>query len=80
MSFRALVLRLHGNQKLELEVSKIINLSMEKIGGIDPAVFQSACMESISKVEDIVQLDIFLYGIDCVDATLVDELASRSLG
>ena len=58
--FRALALHLHWKKRLEAETSKLLNLFLEKTGGIDPAYFRGACMEDIAALEDTVQADIFL--------------------
>ena len=38
--FRALALHLHGNEKLEEEISKLFNLILAKTGGTDPTNFR----------------------------------------
>ena len=43
--FRALVLRFHGNERLEEETSMIFNLFLKKTGGTDPANFRGVCVE-----------------------------------
>ena len=45
--FRALALHLHGNEKLEEETCKLLNLYLEKREGIEPATFQGVCMDDI---------------------------------
>ena len=77
--FRALALHLHGNEKLEEETCKLFNLYLEKKGGIEPATFQGVSVEDIPLVEDLIQVNIFLYDIDIVDGSLVGELARRSV-
>ena len=77
--FRALVLHLQGNQRLEEETSKLFDLFIEKTSGTDPTNFQGYCMEYIAAVEDIAQEDIFLYDIDIGDGSMIGELAGRSV-
>ena len=77
--FRALVLHLHGNKKLEEETSKIFKLFLNNIEERDPSKFQGVHMTKILKVEDFLQLNIFLYGTNFVDGELIGELARRSI-
>ena len=77
--FRALALHLHGNEKLEDETSKIFNLFLNRCGEGDPSKFQGVHMTDIPKVEDLLQLNIFLYDIDFVDGELIGELCRRSI-
>ena len=77
--FRALALHLHGNKKLEEETSKIFNLLLNNIEERDPSKFQGVHMTDNPKVEDLLQLNIFLYDIDFVDGELIGELARRSI-
>ena len=77
--FRALALHLHGNEKLEEETNKLFNCYLEKKGGIEPATFQGVCVDDIPLVEDLIQVNIFLYDIDIVDGSIVGELARRSV-
>ena len=77
--FRALVLHLHGNKKLEEETSKIFNLFLNNSEERDPSKFQGVHMTDIPKVEEMLQLNIFLYDIDFVDGELIGELARRSI-
>ena len=69
--FRALALHLHGNEKLEEETSKSFNNSEER----EPSKFQGVDMTDISKVEEMLHLNIFLYDLDFVDGELIGELA-----
>ena len=78
--FRTLAIHLHGNDRLEEETSKLLNLFLEKSVWTDPANFQCVCMEEIAAVEDIVQADIFLYDIDIVEVFMIGEIARRSVG
>ena len=45
----------------------------------DPSKFQGVHMTDIPKVEEMLQLNIFLYCIDFVDGELIGELAPRSI-
>ena len=76
--FRALALHLHGNEKLEKETSKISSLSLNNCGEGDPSKFQGVHMTDIPKVEELLQLNIFLYDINFVDGELIGELCRRS--
>ena len=77
--FRALALRLHGNDKLEEETSKISNLFLNNSEERDVSKFQGVHLNDIPKVEDLLQLNIFLYDIDFVDGELIGELCRRSI-
>ena len=77
--FRALALHLHGNERLEEETSKLINLFLVKSTNPDPSKLQGACMDDIPFVEDIVESNIFIYDIDLIDGAMVGELARRSI-
>ena len=76
--FRALALQLHGNEKLEEETSKMFNLFLNSCGEGDPSKFQGVHMTDIPTVEDLLQLNIFLYDIHFVDGELIGELCRRS--
>ena len=75
--FRALALHLHGNKKLEEKTSKIFNLFFNNFEERDPSMFQGVHMTDIPKVEDLLQLNIFLYDIDFADGELIGELARK---
>ena len=77
--FRAVVLHLFGNERLDEETSKISNLFLSNCGEGDPSKFQGVHMTDIRKVEEMLQLNIFLYDIDFVDGELIGELARRSI-
>ena len=77
--FRAIALHLLGNERLEEETSKIFILFLNNCGEGDPSKFQGVHMTDIPKVEEMLQLNIFLYDIDFVDGELVGELARRSI-
>ena len=72
--FRALALHLHGNEKLEEVTSKIFNLLLNNSEEGDVSKFQGVHFNDISKVEDLLQLNIFPYDIDLVDRELIGEL------
>ena len=77
--FRALALHMHGNEKLEEETSKFFNLFLNNYGEGDPSKFRGVRMTDIPKVEDLLQLNIFLFEIDFVDGELIGELCRRSI-
>ena len=72
--FRTLALHLYGNEKLEEETSKTFNFFLNNCGKGDPSKFQGVHLNDIPKVEDLLQLNIFLYDIDFVDGELIGEL------
>ena len=76
---RALALDLHGNEKLEEETSKVFNLFFSNSEEGDVSKFQGVQLNDIPKVEDLLQLNIFLYDIDFVDGELIGELCRRSI-
>ena len=77
--FRALALHLHANEKLEEETSKIFNFFLNNSVEKDPSKFQGVHMTDISKVQEMLQLNIFLYYIDFVDGELIGELARTKI-
>ena len=77
--FRAVALHLFGNERLQEETSKIFNLFRNKCGEGEPSKSQGVHMTDIPKVEDLMQLNIFLYDIDFVDGELICELCRRSI-
>ena len=76
--FRALALHLHGNEKLEEETSKFFNLFLNNCEEGDPSIIQGAHMTGNPKIEDLLQLNIFLYDIDFLDGELIGELCRGS--
>ena len=77
--FRALALHLHGNEKLEEDTSKTFNLFLNNSEDGDVSKkFQGVHLNDIPKIEDLLQLNIFLYDIDFVDRELIGELCRRS--
>ena len=77
--FRALVLHLPGNEKLDDETSKIFNLFFNNSEEGDVSNFQGNHLNDIPKVEDFLQLNIFLYDTDFVGGELIGELCRRSI-
>ena len=77
--FRAVALHLFGNERLEEETAKIFKLILNNWGEGDPSKFQGVHMTDISKVEELLQLNNFLYDVDFVDGELFGELAQRSI-
>ena len=75
---RALALYLHGSEKLEEETSRKFNLFLNNSKEGDVSNFQGVHLSDIPKVEDLCQLNIFLYDIDFVDGGLIGELCRRS--
>ena len=76
--FRALALHLHGNEKLE-ETSKIFNIFPNNSGQGLVSKLQGVRYNDIPKVEDLFELNIFLYDIDFVEGELIGELCRRSI-
>ena len=77
--FRALALHLHGDKKLEEETSKNFNVFLNNSEKGDVSKFQAVHLNDIPKVEDLLQLNIFLYDIDFVDGELIGELCRRRI-
>ena len=77
--FRALALHLHGNEKLEEETSKNFKIFPNNSEDGDVSKFQGVHLNDIPKIEDLLQLNIFLYDIDFVDGELIGELCRRSI-
>ena len=77
--FRILALYLLDNEKLEEETSKIFNLFLNNSEEVDVSKFQGIHLNDIPKIEDLLQLNIFLYDIDFVDGELIGELCRRSI-
>ena len=76
---RTLALHLHGNEKLEDETSKKFKLFLNNKEERDVSKFQGVHLNDIPKFEDLLQLNIFLYGIYFVDGELIGELCRRSI-
>ena len=77
--FRALALRLHGNERLEEETSKLLNFFLVNSTNLDHSDFQGVCMNDIPSLEDVLGINIFKYDIDIIDGAMVGELARRSI-
>ena len=77
--FRAVDLHSFGNERLDEETSKIFNRFLNNCGEADPSKFQGVHVIDIPKVEEMLQLNIFLYDIDFVDVELIGEIARRSI-
>ena len=77
--FEALALHLHGNENVQEETSKMFNLFLENSEERDVSKLQGVHLNEIPKVEDLLQLIIFLYDIDFVDGELIGELCRRSV-
>ena len=70
--FRAPAPHLHGNQRLEEQASKIFNLFINKMDGLNADQFQGVHTNDIPFVEDLLTLNIVLYDIDIVDGNWQD--------
>ena len=77
--FRAIALRLHGNEKLEEETLKLFKLFLNDSEEKDVSKFQGVHLKDIPKVENLLQLNILIYDIDFVDGELIGELCRRSV-
>ena len=77
--FRALALHLHGNQRLEEEVSKLFIFLISKKDGLSPNQFQGVHMDNIPTFEDLLTVNILLSDIDIVDGNIVGGFARRSV-
>ena len=77
--FRALVVHLNGNEKLEGETSKSFNLFLNNSEEGDVLKFQGVLLIEIPKVEGLLQLKIFLYDNDYVVGELIGVLYRRSI-
>ena len=77
--FRALALPLHGKERLEEVTSKFFKLFLNDSEERDVPKFQGVHLNVIPKVEDLLQLNIFLYDIDFVDGELIGQLCRRSI-
>ena len=75
---RALALHLHGTQRLEEETLKTFNLFINKVDGLRADQFRGVHLNDIPFVEDLLTLNIVVYGIDIVDGSIIADLARRS--
>ena len=64
---------------MEQEISKIFNLFLNNSEEGDVSKSHGDHLNDIPKVEDLLQLNIFLYVIDSVDGELIGELCRRSI-
>ena len=69
---------MHRNQRLEQGASKLFNLFINEMDGLNPNQFQGVHMNDIPTVEDLLTLNIFLYDIDFVDGNIIGKLARWS--
>ena len=77
--FRGLALHLHGSEKLEEETSKNFTIFLNNCEEGDPSKFQGVHMTDNPKIEDLLQLIIFLFDINFVDGELIGDLCRRSI-
>ena len=70
---------MHGNDKLEAETAKILNLFLAKSEEGDPSNIQGFQKNHIPNVADNLQLNIFLYYRDFVDGEFIGQLARMSI-
>ena len=77
--FRALVLHLQGNKNWRRRLQKYSTFFLNNIEERGPSKFQGVHMTDIPKMEDLSQLNSFLYDIAFVDGELIGELARRSI-
>ena len=77
--FRSLALHMHRNQHLEEETSKLFNLFINKMDGLNPNPFQGVHINDFPTVEDLLILNTLLYDTDIVDGNIIGELVGRSI-
>ena len=70
---------MHGNEKLQEETWKTFNLFPNNSEERDVSKVQGVHWNDIPEVEDLLQLNIFLYDIHFVDGELIGELCRRSI-
>ena len=76
---RALVLLLHGNKKLTEETSKLFNLVLDNSEEGVVSIFQGVHLKDFRKIDDSLQLSIFIYDIGFVDGKQIGELCRRKI-
>ena len=76
--FRGVALHLQGNEKLEEGTSETSNLLLLNWEEKDPSKFQAVHMNDIRKIEDMLQLTVFVHNFGFVDGKRIHELARRS--
>ena len=77
--FRAVALHLFGYKKLEEETSNFFNLFLNNSEEGEISKFQGVQLNDFPKAEDLLQLNIFLYDVNFVDAKLIGERCRRSI-
>ena len=75
--FRALALHLHGNVKLEQQTPKSFTIFFKNTEEGVVSNFQGVHLNEILKIEDLLQLNIFLFNIDFEVGELIGELRRR---
>ena len=70
---------LHRNQRLEEKTSKTFDSFINRIVGLSPNQFTGVHMICFPVVEDLLTLNILLYGLDIVDGNIIGELARLSV-
>ena len=75
--FRPLTFHLHGNQRLEEEISESFSSFINRLDGLSPDQFKGVHINDLPIVEDLLILNTLLYDIDIVDGNIVGELARR---
>ena len=73
--FGGLVLYSYGIEKLEKRTSKISNFFLNNCEERDPSKGQGVHLKDLPEVEDIVQLEVYLYGFGFFDGEFIGELA-----
>ena len=68
---------MHEMQRLGEDTSKMFNLFINKMDGLNPNQFQGVHMNDIPTVKDLLTLNIVLYDIDFVDGNIIGKLARR---
>ena len=58
---------------------KIFNIFLNNSEQIDVSKFQGVHLIDIRKVEDLLQLNIFIYDLDFLDRELIGELCRRNI-
>ena len=71
-------MHLQGNGGLDEERSKMLTSFLRKTKGTTPTSFQCVSMKDIPIVEDLVEVNIFLYDLG-FDA-MIGELARKTIG
>ena len=77
--FGAPALHLHGTYKLEEETSEIFTLYLTNCEEWDPSKFQGGHKNDIPKVEDVLQLYIFLNDISIFDKDLIAKFSCTKI-